>query len=96
MAQPGSAPAWHAGGQGFESPWIHISGPMAGKVKGTIHADGSFFFARICAHCATSPDQDRPLWPRWGIVPRCATDEESRNGRFTRGPVTFDEGADYG
>ena len=23
MAQPGSAPAWHAGGQGFESPWIH-------------------------------------------------------------------------
>ena len=35
MAQPGSAPAWHAGGQGFESPWIHHTKVPLSALSGT-------------------------------------------------------------
>jgi hypothetical protein len=40
MAQPGSAPAWHAGGQGFESPWIHRNSWSDGHSETSIRGFG--------------------------------------------------------
>jgi hypothetical protein len=48
MAQPGSAPAWHAGGQGFESPWIHPRPPV-GQRKASNLGSGLFCFSRTAS-----------------------------------------------
>ena len=50
MAQPGSAPAWHAGGQGFESPWIHRTEKAASAFAD--NARNGAAFSVLCMHVA--------------------------------------------
>lgn len=46
VAQPGRAPAWHAGSQGFKSPQVHQPEAIAYMLAGFVAGEGSFNTSR--------------------------------------------------
>src|SRR3712207_8971609 len=46
VAQPGRAPAWHAGSQGFKSPQVHAPDVSGYMLAGFVAGEGSFYTSR--------------------------------------------------